>query len=191
LVLAGAIAHSNFETAKKLGWFDLERSGDPDSQPFNQIGNPDTQRIRNNPHRPQRDVPLSPLDSSNVRTVQTRTVRKFLLRPSLTLAQFGFSPQLFGSYPSPERSPPGSFEFVLGFERLDCQDNRGQAGALEDPLILLGGRRVTRRISDERQPAHTPSDPARRGFRCPFFPAAFRFFFCRRSASSITPMCNR
>jgi hypothetical protein len=82
------VAHSNFETAKVLGRFDLERSGDPDSQPFNQIRNPDAQRIRNNPHRPQREVPLSALDSSNVRTMQARTVRKFVLRPSLTLAQF-------------------------------------------------------------------------------------------------------
>jgi hypothetical protein len=46
------IDHSNFETAKKLGWFDLERGGDPDSQPFSQIRNPHAQRIRNNPHRP-------------------------------------------------------------------------------------------------------------------------------------------
>jgi hypothetical protein len=83
-----AIAHSNFETAKELGWFEIERNGDPDSQLFSQIRNLHAQRIRNNPHRPQRDVPLSPLDSSNVRPVQTRTVRKFVLRPSLSSAQF-------------------------------------------------------------------------------------------------------
>jgi hypothetical protein len=77
---------------------DLERSGDPDSHPFSQIRNPDAQRIRNNPHRPQRDVP-SILELGAVP---------------------GFSPQLSGAYPSPAQSPPGSFEFVLGFERLPC-----------------------------------------------------------------------
>jgi hypothetical protein len=82
------IAHSNFETAEELGWVDLECSGDPDSQPFSQIRNPHAQRICNSPHRPQRDVPLSPLDSSNVRPVQTRAVRKFILRPSSSLAEF-------------------------------------------------------------------------------------------------------
>jgi hypothetical protein len=82
------IAYSNFETAKELGRFEIECSGDPHSQPFNQIRNPDAQRIRDNPHRPQRHVPLSPLDRSNIRPVQTRAVRKFLLRPSLSLAQF-------------------------------------------------------------------------------------------------------
>ncbi len=65
------------------------------------IRNPDAQRIRNNPHRPQRDVPLSPLDSSNVRTVQARTVRKFLLRPSLNSAQF------------PDSRPKGSARICL------------------------------------------------------------------------------
>jgi hypothetical protein len=78
----------SFETAKELGWFEIECSGDLDSQPFSQIRNLHAQRIRNNPHRPQCYVPLSPLDRSNVCPVQTRAVRKFLLRPSLNLAQF-------------------------------------------------------------------------------------------------------
>jgi len=63
---------------EKLRRFDIE-CGDLDSQPFNQISNPDAQRIRISPHRPRRDVPLSALDSSDVRPVQARAVRKLLL----------------------------------------------------------------------------------------------------------------
>jgi len=59
------------------------------SNVLSQIRNPDAQRIRNNPHRPQRDVPLSPLDSSNVRPVQTRTAREFLLHPPMVDFQTG------------------------------------------------------------------------------------------------------
>src|SRR5229473_7363923 len=92
-----------------------------------------------------------------------------------------------------KQSSAGSFEFVLGFERLYCQHSRGQTGPVEDPLILLGARLVARRISDRRRfadgrPAHTPSDPAPGCFRLSFFPAAFRCFSIKSFASMSTSL---
>ena len=45
------------------------------------------------------------------------------------------------------------FEFVLDFERLSCRATRGRAGPLDDPLLLLNGRRAAGRSSDRRQAA--------------------------------------
>src|SRR5207247_1883995 len=86
------------------------------------------------------------------------------------------------------QSSAGPFEFVLGFERVHCLDSRGQVGLVENPLLLLGDRRVARRISDRRRfadgrPAHTPSDLASRRFRWRFFSAAFRRFSSKSLAS--------